>query len=124
MDSRGPKGSHSRIRLELVLLRTVTPLEVLVSPVARKSGQERQSLFGEANCAGSIVLVRVQSAVVSGSQSYGASLITQVGDSGQDEIDAGQELFSVIVFGELPGDAAHEGILVGVELRPFVGHGG
>jgi hypothetical protein len=44
-------------------------------------------------------------------------------DAGQDEVDAGQELLTVVVPGQLRCHLTHERVLRGVELRPPCGHG-
>lgn len=56
--------------------------------------------------------------------SQGAShLATQRLRARQDQIDAGEELFAVVMVPQLSGDLVHEGILLGRMLQPFVGDG-
>jgi hypothetical protein len=44
-------------------------------------------------------------------------------DAGQDEVDAGEELFAVVVPWQLRCHLMHEGVLRGVELRSLCGDG-
>lgn len=45
-------------------------------------------------------------------------------DAGEDEIDAGQELLAVVMFGQLRPGLVHGWVSGGVELRPPCGDGG
>lgn len=46
------------------------------------------------------------------------STVSQGFDASKDQVDAGDELLAVVMFGQLHGDAANGQMLFGIELRP------
>jgi len=55
----------------------------------------------------------------------GAGMVCLSGycDAGQDEVDAGEELFAIVMPGQLRRHLMHERVIGGIELRPLRGDG-